>query len=181
MKQFFAVLVALWSFTSNATQIDVFFDNSAYKKDDNVLASLWLSDYNGALTYFGFDVMFDPDELSFIDAEFSTALDIENNPSFPFLFLDGSTLLVSNLFTSLVAEDVKTLMASQGGKPLKLITFNFTALTTLAAPKLEVTYIDYLFETPDQAPVLVTDPKPVPVPATALLLLPALLLLRRRA
>lgn len=179
MKKFIAVLFAMLAFSSQATQINVQFDQPEYAVGDNVLANIWVSDYNDALISFGFEALFQAFDMSYVDAEFSQVLDVPESLALNFAMLaDDGVVSLFGMYSSIFDEDLPKLLAQQAGQPLQLVTLKFTALTTLHQPKLTLENVDFAFQGV-QAPPYV-NPTPVPAPATALLLLPALALLRRR-
>lgn len=179
MKNLFAVLFAFFAFSAQATQIKVQFDQPEYAQGDDVLASIWVSDYNDALTYFGVDALFQSLDMSYIDAEFSKVLDVTGSPAVNFAWLaDDGVVSLFGMYSSILDKDLPKLLAQQAGQPLQLVTLKFTALTTLLQPKLALANVDLTFQGLKNPPYV--DPIPVPAPATALLLLPALALLRRR-
>lgn len=182
MKKFLAVLFALCAFTSQASQMNVVLDKTQYEDGEQVFASVWLSNYSGALTYFGFDTLFDDSQLEFVDAKFTSVLDLDGLAAFNDAYLlDVGQLTAYSFFNGIFDQQIKALMVKQAGQPLQLVTFKFNALANFAKPSIELANKEYTFEAPDLPPVIGGDPRPVPAPATALLLLPALLLLRRRA
>lgn len=179
MKKLFAVLFAFFAFSAQATQISVQFDQPEYAQGDDVFASVWLSDYNDALTYFGLDALFESLDLSYIDAEFSHVLDVAGSPALNMAWLaDDGVVSLFSMYSSILDDDLPQLLAQQAGQPLQLVTLKFTALNTLLLPKLALTNVDLTFQGLQVPPYV--NPTPVPAPATALLLLPALALLRRR-
>lgn len=179
MKKLFTLLLVLFTFNSHATQIKVEFDKGEYNNGDTVLANVWLSDYSKALTYFGFDAFFKASLLDFDSVNFSHVLDVDGSDAFGMAWLEApGQVSLYNMFTSLVEHDLQTLVDTQAGKPLQLLTFKFTALADFINPSLQIANTDFTFEAPNQPPVI--DPWPIPAPAGLLLLVPALALLRRR-
>lgn len=181
MKKLFAVLFAMFAFSAQATQISVQFDQPEYAQGDDVFASVWLSDYNDALTYFGLDALFESLDLSYIDSEFSPVLNVAGSPALNFAWLaDDGVVSLFSMYSSILDEDLPKLLAQQAGQPLQLVTLKFTALNTLLQPKLALANVDLTFQGLQVPPYVNPTPVTVPAPATALLLLPALALLRRR-
>ncbi len=182
MKKFLAVFFALCAFTSQASQMNVVLDKTQYEDGEEVFASVWLSNYTGALTYFGFDLLFDDAQLEFVDAKFTSVLDLDGSDAEPDAYLlDIDRLTAYSQNYNFAGDYLTALLAKQAGKPLQLVTFKFNALANFSKPNFEFDNREFVFEAPDLPPVIGGDPRPVPAPATALLLLPALLLLRRRA
>lgn len=180
MKKFIAVLFAMLAFSTQATQINVQFDQPEYAVGDDVLASIWVSDYNDALTSFGLEALFQALDMSYIDAEFSQVLDVPGSAALNLAWLaDDGVVSLFGMYSSIFDEDLPKLLAQQGGQPLQLVTLKFTALTTLLQPKLALENVNFTFQGVQVPPYV--NPTQVPAPATALLLLPALALLRRRA
>lgn len=179
MKKFIAVLFAMLAFSAQATQIQVQFDQPEYAQGDDVFASIWVSDYNDALTYFGLDAFFNALDMSYLDATFSPVLDIPGVPAFNAAWLaDDGMVSLFGMFSSILDDELSVLLNQQSGQPLQLVTLKFTALNSLNQATLTLENVDLTFQGLSTPPYI--NPTPVPAPATALLLLPALALLRRR-
>jgi hypothetical protein len=178
MKKIIACCVLMLSFMTQATVMKVELDKTEYKVGDNIFAQLRIQDYTGGVSAFGVDLRYMLSGLTLENISFSGAL-MTSIQDFSF---SGDLISLLEVNTD-VNEDLAAFQSAN----FVVATLNFKALLAgsfsfdLLNPDLgdingtAITPVEL-----QNANFKVVSAPAVPAPATALLLLPALLLLKRR-
>lgn len=181
MKKLFALFALCLAFSSQAAVIKVALDKAEYQKDEQVQAQIRLVGYEEGLAGFSLDLSYLSAALGFESVTFGPHFS-PFEPNFGEFSKNGSTLTISEMNLFDFAWD----LADVQGPDFMLATVTFKALGgglhKLVLKNIELTDA-WGFQVSDfsveSAQVNVAGPA-VPAPATALLLLPALLLIARR-
>ncbi len=177
MKKLIACCALLLSFWTQATVVKVELDKSHYQVGDNVSAQLKILDYTAGVSVFQLDLRYMLAGLNLEKVSFSAAL----NNGFQDYWHTGNvlSLLEFNTDTSVdlaALQSAEFVVATLNFKALLAGSFSFDLLNADlgdidGSQITPVTLKSASFEVVGNA---------VPAPATALLLVPALLLLQRR-
>lgn len=190
LKQLFAAAALLLSLQSQATVITVDLDKNQYEVGDAVTAQLWLSDIKALVTGFDTSVLFNNQLLQLQSVLFGKFLSIPAVGSDQGEQQTAGQLDLWEMFVGFSTEDMDELRAVQSGNKFLLASISFTALknglSELSVRNSKVTY-EPLNSDPyidmevmsGGAFVQTGNPALVSTPATAWLMLPALLLLLR--
>ena len=181
MKKLIALFAFCLAFSSQAAVIKVELDKAQYQKDELVQAQIRLQGYSDGLAGFTLDLSYWSAALGFETVTFGPHFSpIE--PNFGDYSKNGSTLTISEMNLFDFAWDLDDVR----GPDFTLATVTFKALGgglhKLLLKNIELTdgWGDQLKDFNVEAATVNVAGPAVPAPATALLLLPALLLLRRR-
>lgn len=188
-KTLFAAAALFFAAQSQATVINIQLDQSQYQVGDTVTAELWLSDIQDLVTGFDASLLFNSGLLQLQNVSFGDFLSIPAVGS-ESGFLDGNgELTLSEMFLGFSTEDLTDLAAVQPGTSFRLASISFTALKNgLAKLQLGSASVVYEASSPyidmevrsELAQLQIGDQATaVSAPATAWLLLPALLLMLR--
>jgi hypothetical protein len=182
MKKLIAMFALCLAFGSQAAVIKVELDKAQYQKNDLVQAQIRLQGYTDGLAGFKLDLSYWSAALGFEAVTFGPHFS-PVEPNFGDYSKNGSTLTISEMNLFDFAWD----LAGVQGPDFTLATVTFKALGG-GLHKLLLNNIELTDAWGDQVKDFSVDPvavnvagPAVPAPATALLLLPALLLLRRRS
>lgn len=183
MKKLIAIFALCLTFTSQAAVIKVELDKAQYQKNELVQAQIRLQGYTDGLAGFALDLSYWSAALGFEEVTFGPHFS-PFEPNFGDYSKNGSMLSISEMNLFDFAWD----LADIQGPDFTLATVTFKALGgglhKLLLKNIELTdgWGDQLKDfSVEQASVNVAGPA-IPAPATALLLIPAaLLLLRRRS
>lgn len=190
LKQLFAAAALLLSLQSQATVITVELDKSQYEVGETVTAQLWLSDIHTLVTSFNTSLLFNDQLLQLQSVLFGNFLTLPAVGSDQGTQQNAGQLDLWEMFFGFSTEDIDELRAVQPGNKFLLANISFTALknglSELSLRNSAVTYeplgdAPYLDEEvmPGGAFVQTGNPALVSAPATAWLMLPALLLMLR--
>lgn len=191
LKKLCAAAALLLSVQANATLISVNLDQASYNVGDTIQASLVLSDIQTLVTGFDASLLFNQSLVELTEIKFGDFLSLPAVGSDQGDIRGAGKVDLYELFFGFSTEDLLDLSQVQQSSPFVLATVSFKALkaganefalrglSVLYTPKDGPDYSDK--ETRGRsATAQINGPASVPAPATLLLLLPALLLLRRR-
>jgi hypothetical protein len=190
LKQLFAAAALLLSLQSQATVITVELDKNQYEVGDTVTAQLWLSDIQTLVTGFNTSLLFNDQLLQLQSVVFGKFLSLPAVGSDRGNQQNAGQLDLWELFFGFSTEDVDDLRAAQPGNKFLLANISFitlkNGLSELSTRNSEVLY-EPLVGNPysdmevrsSGAFVQTGNPALVSAPATAWLMLPALLLMLR--
>lgn len=181
MKKLIALFALCLTFSSQATVIKVELDKAQYQKDELVQAQIRLQGYEDGLAGFKLDLSYWSAALGFESVVFGPHF-LPTEDNFGVYSKNGSKLTISelNLF------DLVWDLADVQGPDFTLATITFKALSSgvhkLTLSKIELTdgWGDKVTDFSSQNGLVNVAGPAIPAPATALLLLPALLMLARR-
>lgn len=190
LKQLFAAAALLLSLQSQATVITVELDKNQYEVGDTVTAQLWLSDIQTLVTGFNTSLLFNDQLLQLQSVLFGEFLSLPAVGSDQGTQQTAGQLDLWELFFGFSIEDIDELRAVQPGNKFLLANISFTALknglSELSLRNSEVVYEPVgsdpyadMEVRPGSAFVQTGNPALVSAPATAWLMLPALLLMLR--
>lgn len=190
LKKLFAAAALLLSLQTQATVITVELDKSQYEVGETVTAQLWLSDIQTLVTGFNTSLLFNSQWLQLQSILFGEYLSLPDVGSDQGNQQNAGQLDLWELFWGFSAEDMDELRAVQPGNKFLLASISFTTLknglSELSLRNSEVVYepvgsdpyIDMEVRT-GGASVQTGNAALVSAPATAWLMLPALLLMLR--
>lgn len=190
LKKLFAAAALLLSLQSQATVITVELDKNQYEVGDTVTAQLWLSDIQTLVTGFNTSLLFNDQLLQLQSVVFGKFLSLPAVGSDRGNQQNAGQLDLWELFFGFSTEDVDDLRAAQPGNKFLLANISFitlkNGLSELSTRNSEVLY-EPLVGNPysdmevrsSGAFVQTGNPALVSAPATAWLMLPALLLMLR--
>lgn len=190
LKQLFAAAALLLSLQSQATVITVELDKSQYEVGETVTAQLWLSDIHTLVTSFNTSLLFNDQLLQLQSVLFGNFLTLPAVGSDQGTQQNAGQLDLWEMFFGFSTEDIDELRAVQPGNKFLLANISFTALknglSELSLRNSEVVYEPVgsdpyadMEVRPGSAFVQTGNPALVSAPATAWLMLPALLLMLR--
>jgi hypothetical protein len=190
LKQLFAAAALLLSLQSQATVITVELDKNQYEVGDTVTAQLWLSDIQTLVTSFNTSLLFNDQLLQLQSVLFGEFLSLPAVNSDQGTQQTAGQLDLWEMFFGFSTEDIDELRAVQPGNKFLLANISFTALknglSELSLRNSEVVYEPVgsdpyadMEVRPGSAFVQTGNPALVSTPATAWLMLPALLLMLR--
>lgn len=191
LKKLFAAAALLLSVQANATLITVDLDQASYNVGDTIKASLVLTEIQALVTGFDASLLFNQSLVELTEIKFGDFLSLPAVGSDQGDIRSAGKVDLYELFFGFSNEDIFDLSQVQANSPFVLATVSFKALkagaSEFALGGLSVMYL------PEDGPeysdnetrgrsatAQISGPASVPAPATLLLLLPALLLLRRR-
>ncbi len=181
MKKLIALCALLLSFASQASVVRVELDKAAYLPDELVQATVKVSGYTDGLAGFEFDLSYLLSKLSLQSVTFGPHFS-PFEPNETWFSQNGGTLTLAEMNYLDFAED----LAAIQGPEFTLVTLSFKVLKagvhklTLSNLLLTDAFFGSTLEDVTVENALVNVAGEVPTPATALLLLPALLWLGRR-
>ena len=181
MKKLIALFALCLTFSSQATVIKVELDKAQYQKDELVQAQIRVQGYEDGLAGFKLDLSYWSAALGFEAVTFGPHFS-PVEPNFGDYSKTGSKLTISELNLFDFAWD----LAAVQGPDFTLATITFKVLSSglhkLTLSKIELTdgWGDKVTDFSSQNGLVNVAGPAVPAPATALLLLPALLMLARR-
>ncbi|MCT6698492.1 cohesin domain-containing protein [Rheinheimera sp. 4Y26] len=188
-KTLFAAAALFFAAQSQATVINIQLDKNQYEVGDTVKAELWLSDIQDLVTGFDASLLFNSNLLQLQNVSFGDFLSIPAVGSDRDFFADNGELTLWELFFGFSTEDLTDLAAVQPGSNFRLASISFTALKNgLAKLQLGSASVVYEASSPyidmevrsELAQAQIGDQTTaVSAPATAWLMLPALLLMLR--
>lgn len=178
MKKIIALFTLIFSLQAQAALLTVKLDRDQFVAGEDVIADIWISEMPGPLAGFDLSLWFDSSVFNFNKLIFGNKLSILEQ-SFQDQSAIGDVLNFSE--TSL---DYYYDLADNQGPAFVLATINFTALKggifDLKLDKVLLVDADGFEFDATLVKVVDAQGNVVPAPATALLLLPALLFLARR-
>lgn len=190
-KTLFAAAALLFAVQSQATVINIQLDQNQYQAGDTVTAELWLSDIQDLVTGFDASLLFNSKLLQLQNVSFGDFLSIPAVGSDRDFFADNGKLTLWELYFGFSTEDMTDLAAVQPGTSFRLASISFTALKNGLA-KLQLDSASVVYEAIGSSPYMDMEVRSelaqvqigdqataVSAPATAWLLLPALLLMLR--
>ncbi len=181
MKKLIALFALCLTFSSQATVIKVELDKAQYQKDELVQAQIRVQGYEDGLAGFKLDLSYWSTALGFQSVTFGPHFS-PFEPNFGDYSQSGSKLTISELNLFDFAWD----LAAVQGPDFTLATITFKALggglhkLTLGNVELTDAWGSMVDGVSLQNGLVNVAGPAVPAPATALLLLPALLMLTRR-
>lgn len=191
-KTLFAAAALLFAVQSQATVINMQLDQTQYEVGDTVTAELWLNDIQDLVTGFDASLLFNNNLLQLQQVSFGDFLSVPLVGSDRDFFADNGQLDLWELYLGFSTEDMADLRALQPGNSFRLASISFTALKNGFA-KLQLGSASVVYEPIGDLPYIDMEVRSelaqlqigdqataVPAPATAWLLLPALLALRLR-
>lgn len=190
-KTLFAAAALFFAAQSEATVINIQLDKNQYEVGDTVKAELWLSDIQDLVTGFDASLLFNSKLLQLQNVSFGNSLSLPAVSSDRDFFADNGELMLWELFFGFSTEDMTDLAALQQGSSFRLASISFTALKNGLA-KLQLGSASVVYEPVGQTPYFDMEVRTelaqvqigdqataVSAPATAWLMLPALLLMLR--
>ena len=178
MKKIIALFTLIFSLQAQAALLTVKLDRDQFVAGEDVIADIWVSEMPKALAGFDLTLWFDSSVFNFNQLIFGNKLNIFQ-PSIQDQSVKGDVLKFSE-----TSFDWYPDLEDNQGSAFVLASINFTALKGgIFDMKLDkVLLVDDFGNEFDASLTKVVDAKGtvVPAPATALLLLPALLFLARR-
>jgi hypothetical protein len=190
LKKLFAAAALLLSLQSQATVITVELNKNQYEVGETVTAQLWLSDIHTLVTGFNTSLLFNDQLLQLQSVLFGEFLSLPAVGSDQGNQPNAGQLDLWELFFGFSTEDMDELRAAQPGNKFLLASISFitlkNGLSELSTRNSEVLY-EPLVGNPysdievrsSGAFVQTGNPALVSAPATAWLMLPALLLMLR--
>lgn len=181
MKKLIALFALCFAFSSQATMIKIELDKAQYQKNEQVKAQIRVLGYTDGLAGFKLDLSYLESALGFESVLFSSHFS-PTTPNFGDYSQNGNILTISELNLFDFAWD----LADVQGPDFAVATVTFKALSSglhkLMLSNIELTDAlgDSLSDFEVREAQVNVATSTVPTPATALLLLPALLLLKRR-
>lgn len=181
MKKLIALFALCLTFSSQATVIKIELDKAQYQKNDLVQAQVRIQGYEDGLAGFKLDLSYWSAALGFQSVTFGPHFS-PVEPNFGEYSQSGSKLTISEMNLFDFAWD----LAAVQGPDFTLATITFKALNSgvhkLLLSKIELTdgLGDKVTDFSSQNGLVNVAGPAIPAPATALLLLPALLMLARR-
>lgn len=182
MKNLIIVISLLLSFSTQATLMSISLDKTSYQVNDTITAQLVISDLSYILGGFDAEVNFDPSMLGLTGWSFGTGFDDGIVGS----IADGDDLFPGALILAEYTEPNAdaNILAQRQGNGFVFATFTFSALS---AGPMEIflmdgllVSLDNMFDEGFSGTSSIVNVTSVPEPASALLLLSSLLLIRTR-
>jgi len=178
VKKFIALLTLMFSLQAQAALLTVKLDRDQFTAGDEVIADIWISDLTTPLAGFDLSLWFDDSLFSFNQLVFGNKLSIKE------VSIQDQSVVGNVLNFSETSFDFYYDLAEQQGSAFVLARITFDAIKGgMFDLKLDhVLLVDADGFEFDANLIKVVDAQGnvVPAPATALLLLPALLFLGRR-
>ncbi len=182
MKKIIALFTLIFSLQAQAALLTVKLDRDQFVAGEDVIADIWISELTEPLTGFNLALWFDSSVFNFNQLVFGNKLNATDPTD---LFLPrGWSVTGNSLKFDETSPDFPYELKERQGSAFVLASINFTSIKGgIFDMKLEsFELVDANDQLIDASLIKVVDAKGnvVPAPATALLLLPALLFLARR-
>lgn len=185
LKKLFCLALLCVGMNAQATVINIALDKASYQTNDVITARFIADDYKDGLAGFLLNLSFLSNKLGFVDVTFGSQFTPSNTPNFTTVDYNNGTLYIEELNPFDGYADLAALQ--QGTITLATVRFNalVAGLHDLNLDNAElwdaVSISNISGLSFNSTKILVNGITPaVPAPATALLLLPMVWLLRRR-
>lgn len=182
MKKIIALFTLIFSLQAQAALLTVKLDRDQFVASENVIADIWISELTEPLSAFEMALWFDSSVFKFNDLVFGNKLNA-TDPTDP-LLPRGFSVSGNVLELDEASFDWPEELQKRQGPAFILASINFTALKggvfDLKLENVLLTDVDGFEFDASLTKVVDAQGTVVPAPATALLLLPALLFLARR-